>query len=85
MLTEGKDFQVMESCEADFEKLTWSFTMRSNQHVAAGNYAIMPVETYAYLARKHANAESLLRTWLSGKLDDCFKERVERHFDPKPL
>ncbi len=79
------DFQILESREADFENLTWTFSITSNNEVGAGYYAVLPSPHFAKMSEKLAKAEGLLRQWLGGHLDDGFKERVERYFDPEPL
>lgn len=82
---DGKDYQVLESIEADFSEMTWTFRLPSNGEVGAGNYAVLPVETFAKMSRQFARADGLLRQWLRGHLDETFKERVECFFDPEPL
>ena len=79
------DFQVLESVEADFEHLTWTFRITSSNEVYAGNVAVLPVEKFAKLSERLARADGLLRQFMSGHLDEKFKERVECHFDPDPL
>lgn len=81
----NKAFQVLESVEADFENLTWTFRITSANEVYAGTVAVLPTETFMKMSTRLAVAEGLLRQWLRGHLDDGFKERVEKHFDPEPI
>jgi len=76
---------VLESIEADFDAMSWTFRLQPSNHVSAGNFAVLPVESYALMSRKLATAEGLLRQWLAGHLDDQFRERVQSFFDPEPL
>lgn len=81
----GKPFDVLESVEADFEQMTWTFRLNASTEVGAGQYAVLFAKDFMAISGKLATAEGLLRQWLKGHLDDGFKERVERHFDPAPL
>ena len=78
-------FQILESLEADFEKMTWTFGLGSNTEVGAGQYAILPSDAFMKMSARLANAEVLLRRFLAGESGDKFKEHVEAHFDPEPL
>ena len=81
----GADYQVLESVECDFEKMTWTFSIGAGNRISAGHYAVMPTDRFMTLTGKLARAEGLLRQWLGGHLDEKFKERVECYFDPEPL
>lgn len=78
-------YQVLESVEADFGELTWTFRLASNNRVAAGNFAVVPVDQFMTLNNKVRHAEGLLRRYLAGERDATFKEHVEKFFDPEPL
>jgi hypothetical protein len=77
--------QCLESVEADFGEMTWTFRLEPMNEVGAGQYAVIPWEDFMKTSTKLAHAEGLLKQWLGGHLDDGFKERVEKHFDPEPL
>jgi hypothetical protein len=77
--------QVLESAEADFEKMTWTFSIGHGNRVSGGHYAVLPTDEYSKITGRLAHAEGLLRQCLRGHLDDKFKERVESFFDPEPL
>jgi hypothetical protein len=82
---EGMAYQVLESIEADFDAMTWTFRIGGGNRVTAGHYAVMPTDEFMKMSGKLATAEGLLRQWLGGHLDAAFKERVESLFDPEPL
>lgn len=80
--------QVLESAEADFEKMTWTFTLNGNSEVSAGNFAILPSEVFATMTRKLAHAEGLLKRVLgieySVGIGGNLHEAIESFFDPLP-
>jgi hypothetical protein len=78
-------FQILESSEVDFEKMTWTFTITGSNEVGAGLYAVLPSETFMKMSNRLAHAEGLLQQWRGGHLDEGFKKRVESHFDPEPF
>jgi len=84
-MTDGAAFQILESIEADFDGMTWTFQIGAGNRVGAGHYAVMPSEHFMDMSGKLARAEGLLRQFLNGDLDAGFQERVQRYFDPKPL
>lgn len=86
-MTDRKAFQVLESVEADFEAMTWTFRVPAYGEVGGGNYAILPVETFMDMSTKLAVAEGLLKRALAGEasLRVEYKEAIESYFDPKPL
>lgn len=81
---EGQGLRVLESVEADFEKMTWTFRLGINDRVAAGNYAVWPVESHVYATSRRQHAEGLLRRVLSDGLtiNAQTKEAIEKFFDP---
>ena len=89
MLTEGKHFQVLESVEADFDKMTWSFSIQDRHHVAAGHYAIVDAGLMAKNNAKLAAAEGLLRSVIDTNtpvaVGSTLYEQLLRYFDPEPL
>lgn len=78
-------YQVLESVEADFGELTWTFRLESSHRVAAGHFAVVPVRPFMTMNGKLAHAEGLLRRYLAGERDATFEEHVEKFFDPEPL
>ena len=77
--------QCLESVEADFGEMTWTFRLEPMNEVGAGQYAVVPWEDFAKMSTKLVHAEGLLKEWLNEPIDDGFKERVAKHFDPEPL
>lgn len=78
-------WQMLESIEADFGELTWTFRLPSNGWVGAGNYAVIPHEAFANMSTKLAHAEALLRRYLHNDGDLKLREHIESFFDPEPL
>lgn len=80
-------YQVLESVEADFGELTWTFRLQPTNRVAAGNFVVSPVHQFMLMQAKLTQAEGLLR-WVRDKgepltLND--RERIAKFFDPEPL
>lgn len=81
--------QVLESLEADFEKMTWTFGLTGCTRVGCGQYAILWAETYQKQQSRLAWAERILRglcdtetaTTIGGKN----YEAIHAFFDPEPL
>jgi len=48
-MSEPKNVVFAESYEVDFDQLLWTFEITSNDRVAAGTYAIIPMDEYAEL------------------------------------
>jgi hypothetical protein len=86
ILVEGKTFQIMESVEADFDAMTWSFRLQPHSHVSGGQYAIAHIALVAKNNGKLDHAERLLRH-LHGhvELPDHEKEKIASFFDPEQL
>lgn len=78
-------YQVLESTEADFDEMTWTFRLKVLDRVAAGHFAIVPVRPFMTMNDKLTHAQMLLRRYLAGERDATFKEHVEKFFDPDPL
>ena len=86
-VSEEMGYQVLESIEADFEEMTWTFSIGSGNQVAGGRYAVLPTDEFSKLTRKLAHAEGLLRPLVGSfnALTDEQRERIEKFFDPEPL
>lgn len=78
-------YQVLDSIEADFEKMTWTFQITPSNRVAAGEYVIIDVAPFMKLNERMERAEHLLRVLRDDRgLDGCNKERIDSFFDPEP-
>ena len=78
-------FQILESAEADFETMTWTFKLGANNHVGGGYFAVMPSNKFMDMSAKLANAEGLLKQILDGDQGGAtWRERAQRYFDPAP-
>jgi hypothetical protein len=78
--------EMLDSLEADFEKMTWTFGLGLNSEVGAGRYAIVPYGDYLKMTARLERAEQLLRSMRQiSSLCDYDKERVDSFFDPAPL
>ena len=80
--TDAEHYQVLESSEADFEKMTWTFALGVDQYVTGGHFAIVPVLAFTKAAARLSYAEELLRRAANG---DNIQESAEKFFDPEPL
>lgn len=85
MLAEGKHFQVLESLEADFENMKWSFAIQDRHSVGAGQYAIVPVVFIVKNNAKLDHAERLLRHLREVVKEPHEVEKIDSFFDPEPL
>lgn len=78
-------WQVLESMEADFEKMTWTFSIGGHNEVSAGQYAVIPASEFRKQMDKLESAEKLLNSLQSDPgMSEKNAERVARFFDPEP-
>jgi len=82
-MSEKMGYQVLESIEADFDQMTWTFRLQPSNRVSAGNFALVPVEQFMQMNAKLQQAEHLLRDLREiGPISPKHKDMVERYFDP---
>ena len=83
------DFQLLESCEADFGMMTWTFTITAGNEVGAGAYAVMPSETFMKMRKRLELATHLIRhiceTQNESTMGARGYESCQAFFDPEPL
>lgn len=80
-------YQVLESQEADFEKMTWTFGLQISHSVTGGHFCIIPVLPFTKAMAKLSYAEELLRGLVDKHeaMTDYERERIAKFFDPEPL
>lgn len=82
-------FQTLESAEADFEKMTWTFRIAANNRVGAGLYTVIPDDIAIRHARRLQCAESILRriceTETEATIGKSIIEAAHAFFDPDPI
>ena len=81
--------QVLESVEADFDEMTWTFRLQSHNRVSGGHFVILPVLPYSKAMAKLAYAEQILRglcdTETAHSIGAKNIESIHKFFDPEPL
>ena len=75
-------YQVLESVEADFDEMTWTFRIQDFHHVTGGHFAIVDNLPFTKALAKLSYAEQLLRKAADGQ---DIKEGAMSFFDPEPL
>lgn len=79
-------YQVLESVEADFGEMTWTFRLEPSNRVSGGQYAVLYVERFMKMNSKLERAEEILRSLRKIKfLCDLDREMIDKFFDPEPL
>jgi hypothetical protein len=78
-------YQFLESREADFEKMTWTFGLDSNSEVGAGRYAIVLEDHFEKMTNKLDHATRLLRHLRENVSEPHDQEKIDSFFDPEPL
>lgn len=76
-------WQILESHEADFENMTWTFGLHTGSHVTAGEFAVIPADEFRRSMDKLERAETLLRRVLNHPVPVDLAEIVQRYFDPE--
>lgn len=85
MLVEGTNFQVLESVEADFDAMTWSFRLQGHHRVSGGHYGVVHVAVLVKVNSKLDHATRLLRHLREVVTEPHEKEKIDSFFDPEPL
>lgn len=83
-----KEATILDSLEADFDKMTWTFGLGLNTEVGAGLYAILPSEVYRRQHERLERAEAILSRMCELETEETIGranyEAVLRFFDPLP-
>lgn len=76
------DYQQIESVEADFEKMTWTFQIQPHNRVTGGHFCVVETRAFTKAMAKLSYADQLLQELLEGK---DIRQGAMKFFDPDPL
>lgn len=79
-------WQILESREADFDEMTWTFCIGSGNEVGAGSYAVLPADEFRKSMDRLEHAERILRDLCDTENAETIGpkniEAIHRFFDP---